>query len=218
MNKTSYYKAFVAQTPEEILQSVLKKNEDVLIAISLSNGMYVEGIILDIKENSSQQKSVCMLSQDKQVSFFNIYNIAFITIKQPEKMVVELSKGSISRPISSTNQELTVLQLKRWLNTEKNLFGNQIKELNIDHLPLDQLNNRLNVQDIFAALKRAIDQITKDTLGQDAWQGIDIIVLQQADKLQLNIQVKTLTISMAVSKALPEKLSNILEEKLLQVL
>ena len=31
----SYYKAFVAQTPEEILMSVFKKEEDILIGISL---------------------------------------------------------------------------------------------------------------------------------------------------------------------------------------
>ncbi len=38
MKNTHYYKAFVAQTPEEILRSVFKKEEAVLIAISLNNG------------------------------------------------------------------------------------------------------------------------------------------------------------------------------------
>ncbi|AUC85318.1 hypothetical protein CW731_08455 [Polaribacter sp. ALD11] len=218
MEKTSYYKAFVAQTPEEILRAVLKKKEAILIAISLKNGVYIEGTILDLTEESNHQKSVCMLSQDEQVSFFNTHNIALITVKQPKKMVVELSKGAVSRSITSANQELTVLQLKRWLNTEKRLFGSQLKEFSIDGIPLDQLNNRLNVQDVFAALKSAVDQITKDALGKEVWQGIETIVLQQADKLQLNHQAKTLTIAITIDKALPEKLSNILEEKLLQIL
>ena len=123
------------------------------LAISLKNGAYIEGIILDIKEDNNHQKAVCILSQDDQVSFLNIHSIVLITIKQPKKMVVELSKGAIIRPISSVNEELTVLQLKRWLNTEKVELGTHIKEINIDNVTLEQLNNRLNVQDIFTDLK-----------------------------------------------------------------
>ncbi|OAD43455.1 hypothetical protein [Polaribacter atrinae] len=218
MKNTHYYKAFVAQTPEEILRSVFKKEEAVLIAISLNNGSYIEGIILDLTEDSSHNKSVCMLSQNEDVLFFNTHNIVLITVKQPKKMVVELSKGAISRPLSSENENLTVLQLKRWLNNEKSLLGSEIKEFNIDDVSLGELNNRLNIQDVFTALKSVVDEITKDALGKEAWQGIDTIVLQQEDKLQLNCQVKTLTIAIPIDKALPENLSNILEEKLLQIL
>ena len=46
-------------------------------------------------------------------------------------MVVELSKGAISRPLSSENENLTVLQLKRWLQSEKSYLGSQIKEFDI---------------------------------------------------------------------------------------
>ncbi|WP_165750254.1 hypothetical protein [Cellulophaga sp. Z1A5H] len=218
MEKTNYYKAFVAQTQEEILQAVFEKDENIIIAISLHNGAYLEGILLDITEDDSAQKSICLLSNDEQVSFFSLHSVTLITIKQPKKMLVELSKGTISRPLSSENKELTVLQLKRWLNTEKSLLGNQIKEINLDATTFDTLNNRLNIQDIFAALKNAIDQLTKDTLGQEAWKNIETINLQQAETLQLSIHAETLSIALAIDKALPKNLSNILEEKLLQQL
>ena len=218
MKNTSYYKAFVAQTPEEILRSVFKKEEDILIAISLNNGSYVEGIVLDLKEDNNHNKTVCMLSQHEEVTFFNTHSIAVITVKQPKKMVVELSKGAISRPLSSVKKALTVLQLKRWLNSEKCLFGVHIKEFTIDDVSLGQLNNRLNIQDVFTALKSAIHQIIKDELGKEAWQSVSTIILQQADKLDLKYQGETLTISINIDKALPEKLATILEEKLLQIL
>ncbi|QXP71107.1 hypothetical protein H0I29_03155 [Polaribacter sp. R2A056_3_33] len=218
MKNTHYYKAFVAQTPEEILRSVFKKKEDILIAISLNNGGYVEGIILDLKEDNNHNKSVCLLSPQEEVAFLNLHSIAMITIKQPKKMVVELSKGVISRPLSSENENLTVLQLKRWLQSEKSLLGSQIKEFDINDISLSEINTRLNIQDVFTALKSAIHQIVTDELGKEAWQGVDTIILQQADKLDLKYQGETITISIPIDKALPEKLATIFEEKLLQIL
>lgn len=218
MKNTHYYKAFVAQTPEEILRSVFKKKEDILIAISLNNGGYVEGIILDLKEDNNHNKSVCILSPQEEVAFLNLHSIAMITIKQPKKMVVELSKGVISRPLSSENENLTVLQLKRWLQSEKSLLGSQIKEFDINDISLSEINTRLNIQDVFTALKSAIHQIVTDELGKEAWQGVDTIILQQADKLDLEYQGETITISIPIDKALPEKLATIFEEKLLQIL
>ncbi|MGJ8760313.1 MAG: hypothetical protein ACSHXA_07185 [Polaribacter sp.] len=218
MKNTHYYKAFVAQTPEEILRSVFKKKEDILIAISLNNGGYVEGIILDLKEDNNHNKSVCILSPQEEVAFLNLHSIAMITIKQPKKMVVELSKGAISRPLSSENEDLTVLQLKRWLQSEKSLLGSQIKEFDINDISLSEINTRLNIQDVFTALKSAIHQIVTDELGKEAWQGVDTIILQQADKLDLEYQGETITISIPIDKAIPEKLATIFEEKLLQIL
>ncbi|SHJ37012.1 hypothetical protein [Pseudozobellia thermophila] len=217
MTNTPYYDTFVAQTPEQVLQSVHKNEKPVLIGVSLSNGNYLEGIVLDIKE-ANNQKSVCLLSSDEQVSFFNLHSLVSITVKQPKKMAVALSKGTISRPLDPENENLTVLQLKRWLQTEKPQLGNQIKELNIDQLPLNELNNRLNIKDVFKALKEVVSQITIDEIGQKAWQAIDTIVLQQADALSINVQATTLTISLAIDRALPKELSKILEEKLLQQL
>ena len=68
------------------------------------------------------------------------------------------------------------------------------------------------------ALKSVVHQVITDELGKEAWQASNTIVLKQADKLDLQISEETLTISIAIDKALPEKLSNILEEKLLQIL
>ena len=218
MDNSNYYKAFVAQTTEEILHAIFKKEEDVLIAVSLTNGSYIEGTILDITTDNNQNKSVCMISSNEEISFFNIYSIALLTIKQPKKMAVELSKGRISRPLSSTDQDVTVLQLKIWLRNEKHLLGDQIQNFNVDHLTLSNLNNRLNVQDFFPALVTAIDLITADALGKEAWLGIETIVLQEAETLQLHLQTGVLTISVAIHKALPVNLSKTLEEKLLQLL
>ena len=214
----SYYKAFVAQTPEEILLSVFKKEEDILVGISLDNGIYLEGVILDISKEDHHLKSVCILSQDEQVSFFNIHRMSVVIIKQPKKMVVELSKGAISRPISSTDEKLTVLQLKRWLQNGQSELGNQIQEFNIESISVDELNNRLNVQDVFTALTTAVQQITKDILGKEAWQGVHSIALKQGDAVQLQITNKQLIITLAIHKALPVKLSEVFEEKLLQIL
>ncbi|MEO9953666.1 hypothetical protein [Nonlabens sp.] len=218
MDNSNYYKAFVAQTTEEILHAVFKKEEEILIAVSLTNGAYIEGTILDITTDSNQNKSVCLISRNEEISFFNIYSIALLTIKQPKKMVVELSKGKISRPLSSTDQNITVLQLKIWLRNEKHLLGDHIQNFNIDHLTLSKLNNRLNVQDFFTALVTAIDLLTADALGKEAWSGVETIVLQETETLQLQLQTGVLTISAAIHKALPENLSKILEEKLLQLL
>ncbi|GAA4234720.1 hypothetical protein GCM10022291_14810 [Postechiella marina] len=217
MTKTAYYKAFIAQTPEDILQSILKKDDDILIGISLNNGTYLEGVILDISIENTHQKTVCMLSQNEHVSFFNLHNITIVSIKQPQKMVVELSKGAISRPITA-NQELSILQLKRWLSNKKGLYGDQIKTLKVNHVSLNTLNNRLNIQDTFTALKTALDQVTKDDLGQEAWQEIETITLQQSDTISIKIEAKTLIISIAINKALPKTLANILEDRLLQIL
>lgn len=216
MEKTTYYKAFVAQATEDIVQSVFKSKEDVLIAVSLNNGAYLEGVIINVKQDDNHQKMVCMLSRDEQISFFSAHAITLITVKQPKKMLVELSKGNISRPLPTNDENLSVLQLKRWLHTEKVQLGNQIKEFKIDTIPLDALNNRLNLQDVIKALVIAKGEITKDGLGEDAWQGVETIVIKQADRLFLQIEGKTLTISIAVDKALPKSLSKILEEKLLQ--
>ncbi|MBQ4915624.1 hypothetical protein J8L85_14305 [Maribacter sp. MMG018] len=217
MTNTPYYNAFVAQTPEQVLQSVYKNEKPVLLRVSLSNGSYLEGIVLDIKEEN-YQKSVCLLSSDEQVSFFNLHSLVSITVKQPKKMVVALSKGSISRPIDPANETLTVLQLKRWLQAERSQLGNQIKEFNIDQLPLDEQNNRLNIKDVFKALQTVVSQITQDDLGKSAWQAIDTIILHQADTLSIDVQAATLTVSLAIDRALPKELSKILEEKLLQQL
>ena len=214
----SFYKAFVAQTPEEVLHLVFKKEEDILIAVSLNNGNYVEGIILDITKDNDHQKSVCMLSLEEQVYFFNMHTISLVTIKQPKKMVVELSKGAISRPISSANENLTVLQLKRWLNAERIALGEQILDFNIEAISTEELNDRLNIKDVFSALKSVVGTVTKDDLGKEAWSAVNTVVLKQADTLQLNISENTLTISIAIDKALPAKLSEILEEKLLRIL
>lgn len=214
----SFYKAFVAQTPEEVLHLVFKKEEDILIAVSLNNGNYVEGIILDITKDNDHQKSVCMLSLEEQVYFFNMHTISLVTIKQPKKMVVELSKGAISRPISSVNENLTVLQLKRWLNAERIALGEQILDFNIEAISTEELNDRLNIKDVFSALKSVVGTVTKDDLGKEAWSAVNTVVLKQADTLQLNISENTLTISIAIDKALPSKLSEILEEKLLRIL
>lgn len=218
MDKTQYYKAFVAQGPEEVLCAVLKNKEDVLLAISLINGAYIEGIVLDITTDSNQSKSVCMLSQNKEISYFNIHNIAVLTIKQPEKMVVELSRGASDRSMLCTSDNLTVLQLKIWLRNERYLLGEHIQNFNIDHLSLSELNDRLNIQFLFASLKKTIDLIKKDALVKEAWQEVETIVLKRADTLKIKIQNGVLTISMAVNKALPENISNTLEEKILQVL
>ncbi|WP_405397590.1 hypothetical protein [Maribacter sp. Asnod2-G09] len=214
----SYYKAFVAQTPEEILLSVFKKEEDILVGISLDNGTYLEGVILDISKEDGHLKSVCILTQDEQVSYFNIHRMSVVIIKQPKKMVVELSKGAISRPMSSTDENLTVLQLKRWLQSAQSELGNQIQEFNIESISVDELNNRLNVKDVFTALSIAVHQITKDILGKEAWQGVYSIALKQGETVQLQITNKQLIITLAIHKALPVKLSEVFEEKLLQVL
>ncbi|SFR83665.1 hypothetical protein [Maribacter stanieri] len=214
----SFYKAFVAQTPEEVLHLVFKKEEDILIAVSLNNGNYLEGIILDITKDNDHQKSVCMLSLEEQVYFFNMHTISLVTIKQPKKMVVELSMGAISRPILSVNENLTVLQLKRWLNAERIALGEQILDFNIEAISTEELNDRLNIKDVFSALKSVVGTVTKDDLGKEAWSAVNTVVLKQADTLQLNISENTLTISIAIDKALPSKLSEILEEKLLRIL
>ena len=218
MERKSYYKAFVAQSPEEVLESVHKKDNAVLIAVTLSNGTYLEGFIIDIKRENNHQQTICMLLPDERVSFFKAHAIEVVTVIQPKKMVVELSKGAISRPLSTDNNELTVLQLKRWLNIEKEQLGSQIKELDINSLVLNELNNRLNVKDVVKALQLVVKEVIKDQLGQTAWQSINTIVLKEAETLNLQITEKTLTISIAINRALPKQLSNILEEKLLQIL
>ncbi|WP_405226014.1 hypothetical protein [Dokdonia sp. Asnod1-B02] len=218
MNTSPYYKAFVAQTLEGVLQSIFKKEEDVLIMISLTNGIYLEGLLIDLKKDDNHTTAICLRTQNEEISYVHMHSIAMVTVKQPKKMVVELSQGAISRPLPSTSNELTVLQLKIWLKNEKLQLGSQIKHINVEALDLKEENNRLNVQDLFVAFKKCIESITKDSLGKEAWLGVDNIVIQQAEKLQLTIEASTLTISIAIHKALPQNLSSLLEEKLLQLL
>ncbi|WP_064966627.1 hypothetical protein [Tenacibaculum ovolyticum] len=212
---TSYINKFKAKSPAAIIDLIFKEKEEVAITLTLKNGIYLEGFIVDVLKEE-YQIAVCLRTQNNEVFFFNVQEVCLLGIKYPKQIAVALSDGSVSRPINS-NETISGLELKRWVNKQQEILNVPIN-LSIDKVALQELNVRLNCKDIVNSLLQAVTLVCNDSMALDIWKTITSIIIVQAANFKVKKVDNVLAISIDTKKALPEKLENILVEKIESVL
>ena len=218
MKMETYLTQFKANSPQKILKKIYKQNPHAKVGIQLSSGAYVEGFIAHIaieQESYGSNEYICMYSEHDQVYYFSLNSIMLVTIFQPKSLAVTLSEGTISRPISE-EKSMTVLQLKRWAKEQETDLGALII---LPSEGMDAENNRLNIQDIINSLHVAVNGITKDSMGREAWNAItEVVVGNTEGTLSVGRSNAKLSIHINYLKALPEDLTTQLEHQLTNVL
>jgi len=85
--ETDYINQFKAQSPAAIIQGLFREKKQLKIALSLKNGLYVEGFIVDITKEE-YQTFVCMKTEEQEVLFFDLQEVSVLRIKHPKKIAV----------------------------------------------------------------------------------------------------------------------------------
>ena len=80
---TSFINKFKAKSPAAIIELIFKEKEEVAITLTLKNGTYLEGFIVDVL-NEEYQTAVCLRSQNNEVFFFNTQEVCLLGIKYPK--------------------------------------------------------------------------------------------------------------------------------------
>lgn len=211
----SYINKFKAKSPAVIIDLIFKEKEEVAITLTLKNGTYLEGFIVDVLKEE-YQIAVCLRTQNNEVFFFNAQEVCLLSIKYPKQLAVALSDGSVSRPINS-NETISGLELKRWVNKQQEILNVPIN-LSVDKVALQELNVRLNCKDIVNSLLQAVTLVCNDSMALDIWKTITSITIVQAANFKVKKVDNVLEISIDTKKALPKNLENILVEKIESVL
>lgn len=212
--KTDYTDQFKAQSPSAIIQNIFSENKQLKIALSLKNGIYIEGFVVDITKEE-YQTFACMKTEEQEVLFFSLQEISVLRIKHPGKIAVSLSKGSISRPIGE--EPISALQLKRWILEQELLLGTMLN-LSFEKSELHEANARLNCKDIVAGLLKAKQAITEDDMGREAWRGLKAITISNTGKFEVHRRGDALKIGVEIHKVLPKGLEDLFVEKIEEVL
>lgn len=212
--ETDYINQFKAQSPAAIIQSMFSEKKQLKIALSLKNGLYVEGFIVDITKEE-YQTFVCMRTEEQEVLFFDLQEVSVLRIKHPKKIAVSLSKGSISRPLGE--EPISTLQLKRWIVEQESLLDATIN-LSLEKSVLQEANARLNSKDVITSLLKAKQLIIEDEMGLAAWKEIKTVAITNTEKLQVSKEGNVLKIGIEITKALPKELERLFVEKIEEIL
>ncbi|MFT7899381.1 hypothetical protein VBY74_05285 [Tenacibaculum ascidiaceicola] len=212
--ETDYINQFKAQSPAAIIHSMFSDKKQLKVALSLKNGLYIEGFVVDITKEE-YQTFVCMRTEEQEVLFFDLQEVSVLRIKHPKKMAVSLSKGSISRPLGE--DPISTLQLKRWILEQEPLLEATIK-LSFEKLVLQEANARLNCKDVITSLLKAKQGIVEDEMGLVAWKEIKTIAITNTETLQVSKEGSVLKIGVVITKVLPKELENLFIEKIEKVL
>ncbi|UOX33841.1 hypothetical protein LXD69_17630 [Flavobacterium sediminilitoris] len=206
----AYIDQFKAQSPFSIIEIIFKEKRETKIALTFKNGTYVEGYVVDILKEE-YQTFVCMKTEDNEVLFFNFQEISLLSIKQPKALAVELSKGTVSRPISNESG-ISVLELKRWIQKQQEILEIPI-DFTLSKTDLQEGNVRLNCKDLITDFLQAVEIICKDALALEVWKTIEKIIITQAEEFKIIKQENNLEIYINTQKALPKNLVSLLVEK-----
>ncbi|UTD16150.1 hypothetical protein HER15_12010 [Tenacibaculum mesophilum] len=209
-----YINQFKAQSPAAIIQSMFSEKKQLKIALSLKNGLYVEGFIVDITKEE-YQTFVCMRTEEQEVLFFDLQEVSVLRIKHPKKIAVSLSKGNISRPLGE--EPISTLQLKRW-TLEQELLLEATINLSLEKSVLQEANARLNCKDVIASLLKAKQLIIEDEMGLAAWKEIKTVAITNTEKLQVSKEGNVLKVGVEITKALPKELERLFVEKIEEIL
>lgn len=212
--ETDYINQFKAQSPAAIIQGLFSEKKQLKIALSLKNGLYVEGFIVDITKEE-YQTFVCIKTEEQEVVFFDLQEVSVLRIKHPKKIAVSLSKGNISRPLGE--DPISVLQLKRWTLEQEPLLEATIN-LSFEKSALQEANARLNCKDVIASLLKAKQLIVEDEMGLVAWTEIKTVAITNTGTLQVTKEGNVLKIGIEITKVLPKELENLFIEKIEKVL
>lgn len=206
----AYIDQFKAQSPFSIIEIIFKEKRETKVALTFKNGTYVEGYVVDILKEE-YQTFVCMKTEDNEVLFFNFQEISLLSIKQPKALAVELSKGTVSRPISNESV-ISVLELKRWIQKQQEILEIPI-DFTLSKTDLQEGNVRLNCKDLITDFLQAVEIICKDALALEVWKTIEKIIITQAEEFKITKQENDLEIYINTQKALPKNLVSLLVEK-----
>lgn len=206
----AYIDQFKAQSPFSIIEIIFKEKRETKIALTFKNGTYVEGYVVDILKEE-YQTFVCMKTEDNEVLFFNFQEISLLSIKQPKALAVELSKGTVSRPINNESG-ISVLELKRWIQKQQEILEIPI-DFTLSKTDLQEGNVRLNCKDLITDFLQAVEIICKDALALEVWKTIEKIIITQAKEFKITKQENNLEIYINTQKALPKNLVSLLVEK-----
>ncbi|MDX8554711.1 hypothetical protein MK851_13905 [Tenacibaculum sp. 1B UA] len=212
--ETDYINQFKAQSPAAIIQGLFSEKKQLKIALSLKNGLYVEGFIVDITKEE-YQTFVCMKTVEQEVLFFNLQEVSVLRIKHPKKIAVSLSKGSISRPLGE--EPISALQLKRWIVEQESLLEATIN-LSFEKSVLQEANARLNCKDVITSLLKVKQLIIEDEMGLAAWKEVKTVAISNTEKLQVSKEGNVLKIGIEITKALPKELDSLFIEKIEEIL
>lgn len=212
--ETDYINQFKAQSPAAIIQNMFSEKKQLKVALSLKNGIYVEGFVVDVTREE-YQTFVCMRTEEQEVLFFDLQEVSVLRIKQPKRMAVSLSKGSISRPLGE--EPISTLQLKRWALEQESLLETTIN-LSFEKLVLQEANARLNSKDVITSLLKAKQLIIEDEMGLAAWKEIQTVAISNTEKLQVSKEGSVLKIGIEITKALPKELERLFVEKIEEIL
>ncbi|MGG6230164.1 hypothetical protein [Tenacibaculum sp. SDUM215027] len=212
--ETDYINQFKAQSPAAIIQNMFSEKKQLKVALSLKNGIYLEGFVIDITKEE-YQTFVCMRTEEQEVLFFDLQDVSTLRIKQPKKMAVSLSKGSISRPLGE--EPISTLQLRRWTLEQESLLETTIN-LSFEKLELQEANARLNCKDAITSLLKAKQLIVEDEMGLVAWKEIKTVAISNTEKLLVSKEGSVLKIGIEITKALPKELESLFVEKIEKIL
>ncbi|REH56738.1 hypothetical protein C7448_101781 [Tenacibaculum gallaicum] len=212
--ETDYINQFKAQSPAAIIQNMFSEKKQLKVALSLKNGIYVEGFVVDVTKEE-YQTFVCMRTEEQEVLFFDLQEVSVLRIKHPKKIAVSLSKGSISRPLGE--EPISTLQLKRWALEQESLLETTIN-LSFEKSVLQEANARLNCKDVITSLLKAKQRIVEDEMGLVAWKEIETVAISNTEKLQVSKEGSVLKIGVEITKALPKELECLFVEKIEEIL
>ena len=212
--ETDYINQFKAQSPAAIIQNMFSEKQQLKVALSLKNGIYIEGLVVDVTKEE-YQTFVCMRTEEQEVLFFDLQEVSVLRIKQPKRMAVSLSKGSISRPLGE--EPISTLQLKRWIVEQESLLEATIN-LSFEKPVLKEANARLNSKDVITSLLKAKQLIIEDEMGLAAWKEVKTVAISNTEKLQVSKEGNLLKIGIEITKALPKELENLFIEKIEEIL
>lgn len=208
--ETDYINQFKAQSPSVIIHNMFREKKQLPIALSLKNGLYVEGFVVDITKDD-YQTFACLRTEEQEVLFFDLQEVSVLRIKHPKKIAVSLSKGSISRPLGE--EPISALQLRRWIVEQESLLDATIN-LSLEKSVLQEANARLNSKDVITSLLKAKHQIVEDEMGLAAWREIKTVAITNTETLQVSKEGSVLKIGVVITKVLPKELENLFVEKI----
>ncbi|MDO6675318.1 hypothetical protein Q4517_07120 [Tenacibaculum sp. 1_MG-2023] len=212
--ETDYINQFKAQSPAVIIQNMFNEKQQLKVALSLKNGIYIEGFVVDVTKKE-YQTFVCMRTEEQEVLFFDLQEVSVLRIKHPKKIAVSLSKGSISRPLGE--ESITTLQLKRWIVEQESLLEATIN-LSFEKSVLQEANARLNCKDVITSLLKVKQLIIEDEMGLAAWKEVKTVAISNTEKLQVSKEGNVLKIGIEITKALPKELDSLFIEKIEEIL
>jgi len=205
--------------PSELFKKKVEFNMDAaksgnmaLVRIGLGSGFIVEGTPLKM----DKERNVIFTSSDKSVSYVNVNTITGIQIMNPEELMEVLTEGSYFNILESSVP--TSLELKRNFKSFQEYFekGYDFEVTNVI-LEKEVISDveKYQFQQFLEVLKKSLDKISEDTLGEEALKSLKTLKIISGNALKVERTAdKELTIEANFIKKLSADLVNDLQKAL----